>query len=117
MAERDRNRRRERSPGGGEHGERRRGAAGGAAARRRKVKREAGGDRHLPLERTNLILFAVALGVIILGFVVLGRGSITLAPILLVLGYCVLVPLAIVYRSRRRTEPTPGPAPGESRGE
>ena len=43
----------------------------------------------------NLILIA-ALVAIVLGFVFLGRGSISLAPILLVLGYCILVPIALI---------------------
>jgi len=33
---------------------------------------------------------------IVLGYVFLGLGSISLAPVLLVLGYCVLVPLALL---------------------
>jgi hypothetical protein len=66
------------------------------------------GEEHLPIGRANLGLFALALTVIVLGFVVLARGSITLAPILLVLGYCVLVPLAIVYRSRDPGEEAEG---------
>jgi len=48
--------------------------------------------------RKNYVLFAIALAVITLGFVVLGTGDITLAPILLVLGYLVLAPLAILKR-------------------
>lgn len=48
----------------------------------------------------NMILFAVSFLVIIAGFYFLSRGSITLAPILLVLGYCVLVPLAVIYRPK-----------------
>jgi hypothetical protein len=44
----------------------------------------------------NLILFLVALVVIIIGHVALGMGSITFAPICLILGYCILVPLAII---------------------
>ena len=44
----------------------------------------------------NLILFLVALVVIIVGHVSLGMGSITFAPICLILGYCILVPLAII---------------------
>jgi len=44
----------------------------------------------------NLLLFLVALVVIILGHVSLGMGSITFAPVCLVLGYCILVPLAII---------------------
>ena len=44
----------------------------------------------------NLMLFLISLLVIIGGHIALGMGSLTLAPILLVLGYCVLVPLAII---------------------
>ena len=44
----------------------------------------------------NLLLFLVALIVIVIGHVSLGMGSVTLAPICLVLGYCILVPLAII---------------------
>ena len=82
-------------------------------------KREAKAQDHLPLERANLILFAVALAVIVAGYLALAAGSITLAPILLVLGYCVLVPVAIVYRPRRPAVGA-GPVPGadpEPRGE
>jgi hypothetical protein len=71
---------------------------------------------HLPLDRENLILFAVALAVIVVGYLFLARGSITLAPILLVLGYCVLVPVAIIFRPRRRREPE-GPVRGKVGGE
>ncbi|MFC1544977.1 hypothetical protein ACFL4X_02300 [Gemmatimonadota bacterium] len=44
----------------------------------------------------NLLLFLVALVVIVIGHVSLGMGSITFAPVCLVAGYCVLVPLAII---------------------
>ncbi len=54
------------------------------------------GARFETFGQKNLILLLVALVVIVVGHVVLGMGSITLAPILLVLGYCVLVPLAII---------------------
>ncbi len=50
----------------------------------------------------NWILFAVGIAVIGLGFYSLWRGSITLAPILLVTGYCVLVPLALLLRAGKR---------------
>lgn len=42
------------------------------------------------------ILWAVALLTLLAGFADLARGGETLAPILLVIGYCVLVPLAIL---------------------
>lgn len=40
--------------------------------------------------------WGIALGTILLGYADLARGGTTIAPILLVLGYCVLVPVAIV---------------------
>ncbi len=49
----------------------------------------------------NIKLLIVSLVVIVLGFIFLSRGSITLAPILLVLGYCVLVPISIIYKPKR----------------
>jgi hypothetical protein len=41
-------------------------------------------------------LWSAALAVIAIGFVDLARGGTTIAPVLLVLGYCVLVPVAIL---------------------
>jgi hypothetical protein len=54
-----------------------------------------------PLARMNprtrsITLWVAALAVIAVGFADLSRGGTTLAPILLVLGYCVLVPIAIL---------------------
>ncbi len=46
----------------------------------------------------NWVLLAAAIILIALGFYSLSRGSITLAPILLVAGYCVVVPLALLLR-------------------
>jgi len=44
----------------------------------------------------SAILWAVALLTLLAGFADLARGGVTLAPILLVVGYCVLIPLAIL---------------------
>jgi hypothetical protein len=41
-------------------------------------------------------LFAIGLGAIVLGYVLLAVNNITIAPVLLVLGYCVLVPLSFL---------------------
>ena len=40
--------------------------------------------------------WGLAIATLILGFADLARGGETIAPILLVIGYCVLVPLAIL---------------------
>jgi len=49
----------------------------------------------------------------ILGYVLLARGDISLAPLLLVVGYCALIPLGIVWRERPRKESKPGAPGGE----
>jgi len=54
----------------------------------------------LPFGPKNYILMGAALASVIIGYVALGAGSITLAPILLVLGYCILFPLGIIWRDR-----------------
>ena len=50
----------------------------------------------LRFSTVNLVLGGAGLLVLGLGYTLLARGSITLAPILLVLGYVVLVPLALI---------------------
>ena len=51
----------------------------------------------LQFSRVNLAFAVGAFVTIALGFGFLSAGSITLAPILLVLGYLLLVPLAIIF--------------------
>jgi hypothetical protein len=46
--------------------------------------------------RRRALWWALALVVIILGFADLARGGESVAPVLLVIGYCVLVPIAIL---------------------
>ena len=46
--------------------------------------------------RRSWIYWTVATVVLLAGFADLARGGETIAPILLVIGYCVLVPLAIL---------------------
>ena len=54
-----------------------------------RVGREAG-------SRRGWLYWTIATIVLLAGFADLARGGETLAPILLVIGYCVLVPLAIL---------------------
>ena len=62
----------------------------------------------LPFTRRNWRLFFLGLAVIVLGYIFLrippaeGFFSLTLAPILLVIGYCVLVPIAILIGEGKR---------------
>jgi hypothetical protein len=54
---------------------------------------QAGSLRFSPI---NGVLIALGLAVIAAGYVLLAKGSTTAAPLLLVLGYGVLIPLGII---------------------
>lgn len=75
-AQRRTSQKKRRSPSGGS----REGATGGA----------------LQFSRINALLGFGGLVSLVLGYVLLSQGSITAAPLLLVLGYVVLLPLAII---------------------
>ena len=55
------------------------------------------GDRPATVfPRRNLVLFAAAVLTVIAGYAVLKSGSPEAASVLLVVGYCVLLPLALI---------------------
>ncbi|MYG81070.1 MAG: hypothetical protein F4187_04570 [Gemmatimonadetes bacterium] len=58
--------------------------------------RKRGADPTLKFTRVNLWFALGGLAAIVAGYYLLGQGSVTLAPVLLVLGYVVLLPLAII---------------------
>lgn len=66
---------------------------------RKKKSSGTSGNRSgesLRFSRINGLLAAAGLLAIVLGYVLLSRGSVTAAPLLLVAGYVVLLPLAII---------------------
>lgn len=65
-----------------------RGSSGGAESRT--------GSGWLGLGPVNYALFAAAVVSIVVGYVLLDRGSVTAAPMLLVLGYVVFFPAALL---------------------
>ncbi|MBN2543803.1 hypothetical protein JXI42_13165 [bacterium] len=67
------------------------------------VKQKASRSK-LPFSSKNYLFFGLAIISIVAGFLVLVQGSITLAPILLVLGYCVFMPLAIMLNGSKKKE-------------
>jgi uncharacterized membrane protein HdeD (DUF308 family) len=81
---------------------------------RQRVRKEPIKSQGLPLNSTNYWLFALGLAVIVIGYVALaqppadGPMSLTLAPILLVIGYCLIIPAAILYQKKKSLEPTNG---------
>jgi hypothetical protein len=88
--------------------------ARGAQAARLALRGES--VRHEPFlafGRMNWMLMGAGAAAAILGYLLLSRGDITLAPILLVVGYCALIPLGIVWRDRPRKDSKPGAPGGE----
>jgi hypothetical protein len=57
--------------------------------------------------KINYLIFSVALLFIMAGYLFMATGSVnsvqslTIAPIILLIGYLVLIPLALIYKSRR----------------
>ena len=92
-----------------------------AKADKSKSAKKGKVDTGFPLQRENFIILGIGLLVIVLGYVALsgntveGFSQLTVAPILLVLGYCVIIPVGIMYRKKKKTveNPTQQPAPGK----
>ncbi|TET44912.1 hypothetical protein E3J62_09070 [candidate division TA06 bacterium] len=69
--------------------------------RKKDAKRRVQKSRRLQMVQfgpKNYVIGAAGLLSILLGFLSLYKGSITLAPILLVLGYCIIVPIALLIK-------------------
>jgi membrane protein CcdC involved in cytochrome C biogenesis len=65
-------------------------------------------DDSFPFERENYIIIGIGLLVIMFGYIALSGNTVegfvplTLAPILLILGYCVIIPIGILYRNKEK---------------
>ncbi|KXK52266.1 MAG: DUF3098 domain-containing protein [Chlorobi bacterium] len=74
--------------------------------------------------RTNLILLLAGVAVIVVGYLLMGTAitdgdpamndgiwnnanAVTIAPILLTIGYGIIIPFAILYRGKKQEEATP----------
>jgi len=63
-----------------------------------------------PFGNTNYILFGAGLSLVIIGYFFMANGSVssfqslTLAPIMLFLGYIVVLPIALVYRNKEKRD-------------
>jgi hypothetical protein len=75
-----------------------------AKAVKKSRERLGGKAESLPLGRRNYMIMGGGVLVIAAGYLAMSEGSvegflpITLAPILLVIGYCIVIPLGILYR-------------------
>jgi hypothetical protein len=80
-----------------------------------KSVRKSRADDVFPLERENFMIIGVGLLFIVAGYIALAGNSVdgfrqvTLSPILLVIGYCVVVPFGLIYRKKQKSEPPAQP--------
>jgi hypothetical protein len=58
------------------------------------------GAQTIELHRKNSILLGAGIGCIILGFIALSMKDLTLSPVLLVVGYLVLIPWGLIARQK-----------------
>ncbi len=68
--------------------------------KRKKSKRSFHPTQTPRMHVINWLLLLIGVVVIGFGFLSLSKGSITLAPILLVVGYCVIIPIALLFKPR-----------------
>lgn len=86
--------------------------------RRSDQRRKGVREPQLPLGKQNFLIIGVGVVVILLGYLAMLHDSVegflplVLAPILLVGGYCVIIPLGILYR---KTPPRDGTTPSPSK--
>lgn len=73
----------------------------------RKSSVKAKKEISLPLEKTNLIIISIGVAVLIIGYLLMSGNSVdgftntVVAPILLVLGYCIIIPYGILKKAKK----------------
>jgi len=74
------------------------------------AKEKTARGNQMAFTKTNYQLFGLSAVVLLIGYWALSQPpvdgflSLTLAPILLVVGYCVLIPTAIMFRPKQKTQ-------------
>ena len=77
---------------------------------KKPLKKKRISEISLPFTKENYILLLVGILVIIIGYILMGIGgaydalSLVVSPIVLVIGYCVLIPYAIFYKKKEKVK-------------
>jgi len=75
-----------------------------------KIKKPTSSEKHfrLSFESSNYVIFGIGILTIIVGYFIMATGetysiqSLTIAPIVLLLGYLVIIPFSLLYKSKRQ---------------
>ena len=85
-------------------------------AKQRKTSQSKGMKKavwHHPWNKRQYLLIGGGIGVIVIGFLLLATGigtswdnplAVSVAPVVLVIGYCVIIPLAILFGGKKSDE-------------
>jgi hypothetical protein len=73
-----------------------------ATAKTRGSRRAEEADLGFNWGLPNSLLLGLGVAVLVAGYLALSKGDITLAPILLVSGYCGLIPASLLLRGRNQ---------------
>ncbi len=77
------------------------------ASKSKKTSSRAKKELSLPLEKTNFLIIGAGILVLIIGYILMSENSVNgflptvLSPILLVLGYCVIIPYGILKKPKK----------------
>ena len=70
--------------------------------RKIEIKKQRESQKKLHFSLINYLLVIVGFIAVGLGFYFLNKGSITLAPILMILGYIVFIPMGLLWKKKRK---------------
>lgn len=75
-----------------------------------KIGKKSHKEFSFPLEKENFMIIGLGIAVLIIGYVLMSQNSVDgfmptiVAPILLVLGYCVIIPYGILKKAKSQSE-------------
>ena len=67
-------------------------------------------EKPIGFSTINFALYGLGVLTLIVGYIFLGKGpaqsssSLTIAPIILIIGYCIIIPLAILLKGRNKAQ-------------
>jgi uncharacterized membrane protein HdeD (DUF308 family) len=82
---------------------------------KKEAKHRSFHNEHLPLDAGNFRIIGIGIIVIVAGYLAMLEGSVegvlplVVAPILLVVGYCVIIPAGILYKKSMFSKSSPKP--------
>jgi len=79
-------------------------------SKQKKVFSKPKKEQPFPLEKDNFIIIGAGIFLLVIGYIFMSQNSVSgflptvVAPIILVLGYCIVIPYGILRRSKKKTE-------------